>query len=96
MQRIVASGFKRAYSSSARSAAAAESAQALSLSFCTPHQAIIKKKTVSSVTIPGSSGEYGVTFGHSALISQMQPGVVTVTHLNVRNMILSFIFNTSM
>lgn len=84
MQRIVSSGLRRAYSSSARSAAAAETASALSLNFCTPHQPIIKKKHVTSVTIPGSSGEYGVTFGHSALISQLQPGVVTVTHLNVR------------
>lgn len=28
--------------------------------------------------LPGSAGEYGVTAGHSPLISQLEPGVISV------------------
>jgi hypothetical protein len=86
MQRFTASSLRRAYSSSVRSMAAAETgsgATALTINFVTPHQPVYKKKQVNSVTIPGANGEYGITFGHSAIISQLQPGVVSITHLNV-------------
>eukprot|EP00607_Mallomonas_marina_P001501 CAMPEP_0182427686 /NCGR_PEP_ID=MMETSP1167-20130531/18984_1 /TAXON_ID=2988 /ORGANISM="Mallomonas Sp, Strain CCMP3275" /LENGTH=120 /DNA_ID=CAMNT_0024610109 /DNA_START=188 /DNA_END=550 /DNA_ORIENTATION=- len=37
---------------------------------------------VDKVVVPGESGEYGITVGHSPIISQLQPGVVTVFHLS--------------
>ncbi len=86
MQRVFSTGLRRAYSSSVRvnaESAAATPAASLLINFCTPHAPVYKKKAVQSVVIPGASGEYGVTVGHSALISQLQPGVVTVNHLNV-------------
>jgi F-type H+-transporting ATPase subunit delta len=65
-------------------AAAAESAAAqLTLNFTTPHAPVYNKKVVDKVMLPGAAGEYGVTAGHSALISELQPGVVTVIHLGV-------------
>ena len=35
---------------------------------------------VEKVILPGEDGEYGVTAGHSPMICQLQPGVVTVVH----------------
>jgi len=35
---------------------------------------------VDKVILPGAQGEYGVTVGHSPIISQLQPGLVTVVH----------------
>ena len=32
------------------------------------------------VILPGEDGEFGVTAGHSPMISQLQPGLVTVVH----------------
>lgn len=65
-------------------AAAAEGAAAqLTLNFTTPHAPVYHKKIVDKVMLPGAAGEYGVTAGHSALISELQPGVVTVVHLGV-------------
>ena len=32
------------------------------------------------MVLPGESGEYAVTAGHSPVISQLKPGVVTVIH----------------
>ena len=55
-------------------------ATALTLNLCTPHQALIKGKVVDKVLLPGETGEYGVTVGHSPLISQLKPGLVTVIH----------------
>lgn len=37
---------------------------------------------MDKVLLPGESGEYGVTVGHSPVISQLKPGVVTVIHTN--------------
>lgn len=79
---------KRLYSSTARrfaEAASSAPATALTLNFVTPHAPIISNKAVSSVTIPGEAGEYGVTVGHSPIISQLQPGIVTITHTGVNN-----------
>lgn len=77
---------KRLYSSSTRRFAEVASntpASSLVLNFVTPHASILNKKVISSVTIPGEAGEYGVTVGHSPIISQLQPGIVTVTHTGV-------------
>ena len=32
------------------------------------------------MTLPGVSGEYGVTSGHSPLAEQLKPGVVSIIH----------------
>lgn len=82
MQRAIATGMKRAYSSSAR-VMAAEAATSLQINFSTPHQNIYKKKAVNSVILPGEKGEFSVSLGHSALISQLKPGVVSISHTNV-------------
>lgn len=39
---------------------------------------------VASVKIPGVDGEYGVTAGHTPIISQLKPGVVAIQHEAVR------------
>ena len=56
---------------------------AMTLNLATPHQPIHLHKKVDKVMLPGEDGEYGVTAGHSPLISQLQPGVVTIVHLGV-------------
>ena len=52
----------------------------LSLSFAAPHTVFYFEAAVQSVTLPGVSGVYGVTAGHSPLAEQLQPGVVAITH----------------
>lgn len=64
-------------------AASSAPASAMTLNLCTPHAAIYKNKVVDKVLLPGESGEYGVTVGHSPVISQLKPGVVTVIHAAV-------------
>jgi F0F1-type ATP synthase epsilon subunit len=61
-------------------AEAAGSSSQLTLNFSTPHTPIHVKKTVSQVILPGGNGEYGVTAGHSPIISELKPGIVTVIH----------------
>lgn len=77
---------KRAYSLTARRFAEASSTPSnnLVLNFCTPHMSVFNNKIVNMVILPGESGEYGVTVGHSPLISQLKPGVVSVIHSGVR------------
>ena len=66
-------------------AAAAQEAAAtqLTLNLTTPHTTLYTKKVVSQVILPGSAGEYGVTAGHSPIISELKPGVVSVVHVGV-------------
>ena len=52
----------------------------LQLSFAAPHTVYYFETSVASVTLPGASGEYGVTAGHSPLAEQLRPGVVAITH----------------
>ncbi len=91
MQKFVVTGLRRSYSSSSHVSSTPQVAAAAQLvvNFCTPHQPILKKKAVSSVSVPGSNGEFGITAGHSALISQLVPGVVQVNHLTVSFLLLS-------
>lgn len=70
--------------SPAQAAAAPETASQLTLNFSTPHTPVYTKKTVDKVVLPGAAGEYGVTAGHSPIISELKPGVVSVIHLGVR------------
>ena len=87
MHRVLSTGLKRAsYTTSARvlaEAAPASSAAQLVINFCTPHAAIHNKKVVDQVILPGAAGAFGVTHGHSPIISQLEPGVVTVIHVGV-------------
>ncbi|KAJ8605950.1 hypothetical protein CTAYLR_010804 [Chrysophaeum taylorii] len=50
----------------------------MKLSFASPAQSYYFEEAVESVTLPGVSGEYGVTGGHSKLCEQLKPGVVAV------------------
>ena len=52
----------------------------LQLSFAAPHTVFYFEQGVDSVTIPGMSGEYGVTVGHSPLAEQLKPGVLSIFH----------------
>ncbi|GMI06512.1 hypothetical protein TrVE_jg1448 [Triparma verrucosa] len=52
----------------------------LVINFNLPHSTIYDSKEVSSVIIPGLAGEYGVTAGHSAIVSQMKAGVLQILH----------------
>lgn len=84
MRRVFSSSVqKAAYSSSARALAepaAAASAQMI-INFNTPHASVHNKKAVEQVILPGAAGVYGITHGHSPIISQLEPGVVTVIHV---------------
>ena len=74
----------RTYSSSAvRRAADEAAASAMTINFCTPHMPMFVDTVVDKIMIPGESGEYGITAGHSPLISQLKPGVVSVVHVGV-------------
>ena len=57
-----------------------DSAGGLQLSFSSPHTVFYFEQGVDSVTLPGVSGEYGVTAGHSPLAEQLKPGVVSIIH----------------
>lgn len=56
----------------------------LLLNFTTPHAPVYTKKVVDKVILPGVAGEYGITAGHSPIISELRPGVVSVVHTDVR------------
>jgi len=43
-----------------------------------PHGNICVKRLVDSITVPGVTGEYGITPGHTPIVSQMKPGVVQI------------------
>ena len=77
----------RLYSSSTRrlaEPAVAAAASGLTINFCTPHAPVHNNKIVNMIILPGENGEYGITAGHSPIISQLKPGVVSVIHTNVR------------
>ena len=70
------------HSSSIRCAdeAAAVAGGDMVLNFTLPHEAIYEAKPVNLVIIPGASGEYGVTAGHTLAIAQLKAGVVEIHH----------------
>ena len=53
----------------------------LVLSFNLPHTTLYESKEVQSVIVPGLAGEYGVTAGHSPIVSQMKAGVLQIEHV---------------
>lgn len=75
--------FRQSKYFASETAAATELGNDVILNFATPHQTIYNKKNVAKVVLPGEGGEYGVTSLHSPIISQLQPGVVTIEHTGV-------------
>lgn len=60
--------------------AAAVASGDMVLNFSLPHEPIYAGKAVNLVIIPGASGEYGVTAGHTPAIAQLKAGVVEIHH----------------
>ena len=82
-RRLLSQGARRQFhSSSIRCAeeAAAVSEGEMVLNFSLPHEPIYESKPVNLVIIPGASGEYGVTAGHTPAIAQLKAGVVEIHH----------------
>lgn len=50
------------------------------LTFGLPHETIYQNASVSSVIVPGLSGEYGITAGHVPYVAQLKPGVLQILH----------------
>merc|ERR1712032_1186651 len=48
------------------------------LTLCSPSEAVMLKKPVDSVTVPGTEGTFTVTNNHSLIVSQLKAGVITV------------------
>lgn len=42
------------------------------------------RQPVDRVIIPGVDGEYGVTAGHTPIVSELKPGIVKIVHQAVR------------
>lgn len=82
MKRALNLTARRVYSTTNRRLAANAGGASLNLNlnFNLPHQSIYNGKEVDKVILPGEDGEFGVTAGHSPMISQLQPGTVTVVH----------------
>ncbi|RHY25727.1 hypothetical protein DYB32_008134 [Aphanomyces invadans] len=62
----------------ADNAATGAAATKVTLNLSTPHQAFYKGVQVDLVQVPGMIGEYGITAGHTPIISQLKPGVIAV------------------
>jgi F0F1-type ATP synthase epsilon subunit len=54
----------------------------LTLNFAIPHRAIVNKREVKSVTIPGRDGVMGVERNAPPLVAELKPGVVRVDFLD--------------
>lgn len=87
VRRAIFANSRRSYSATARVSFAeeAEGPKYLTVNFCTPHEAIFVKKLIQRVTVPGEGGNVGLTFGHTPMICQLKPGVMTFTHTDVCN-----------
>eukprot|EP00928_Gymnodinium_smaydae_P039984 TRINITY_DN271_c0_g1_i1.p2 TRINITY_DN271_c0_g1~~TRINITY_DN271_c0_g1_i1.p2 ORF type:complete len:155 (+),score=45.53 TRINITY_DN271_c0_g1_i1:95-559(+) len=62
----------------ARAAAEAGATNRLLLTMTSPSEAVMLKKAVDSVTVPGTEGTFTVTNNHSLIVSQLKAGVITV------------------
>ena len=60
--------------------AAADEATQVNLNFSCPHGSIYDNQKVDIAILPGVAGEYGVTAGHTPVISELQAGVVQIYH----------------
>jgi F0F1-type ATP synthase epsilon subunit len=50
----------------------------IALTLAAPYQTFHTGKHVGLVTLPGAMGEFGITAGHTPVISELKPGVVSV------------------
>lgn len=64
----------------AEEASTSATATKVNLNLSSPSEAVYENTPVDLVVIPGLVGEYGVTAGHTPIISQMKPGVIAVHH----------------
>ena len=64
----------------AEAAAAEGEATKVTLNFACPHEPIHAGTEVDMVIIPGVAGEYGMTAGHTPIVSELKPGVVQIFH----------------
>eukprot|EP00616_Rhizochromulina_sp_CCMP1243_P017402 CAMPEP_0118961566 /NCGR_PEP_ID=MMETSP1173-20130426/206_1 /TAXON_ID=1034831 /ORGANISM="Rhizochromulina marina cf, Strain CCMP1243" /LENGTH=163 /DNA_ID=CAMNT_0006909745 /DNA_START=44 /DNA_END=535 /DNA_ORIENTATION=- len=64
----------------ARSFSDAAAAAGMTLNFSLPHRSVYFEKSVDRVVIPGMEGVYGITAGHTPIVSEMKPGVVDIVH----------------
>lgn len=55
----------------------------LVVNFCTPYASVVPSKAVEMITLPGENGVYAITKGHAPTVSQLQPGVVSIAHVDV-------------
>ena len=74
-------------SAAARKAEAAAGAvtgklEQLTLNFAIPHRAIVNRKEVKSVTIPGRDGAMGLERSSPPIVAELKPGVVRVDFLD--------------
>jgi ATP synthase, Delta/Epsilon chain, beta-sandwich domain len=85
MRRAIFNSSRRAYSASCRASFAEEldGPKHLTVNFCTPHESIFVKRQVERVTVPGEGGDVGMTFGHSPIICQLKPGILTFSNVDV-------------
>merc|ERR1719183_231003 len=52
----------------------------MTLNFTLPHSCVYDAAPVESVKVPGMEGEYGITAGHTPIVSQLKPGMVSIVH----------------
>lgn len=71
---------RRAASAAAADADNEEEATQVNLNFSCPHGSIYDNAKVDIAILPGVAGEYGVTAGHTPVISELQAGVVQLYH----------------
>ena len=77
--RRAAPCLRRAFSTTqATLEAAEEEATKVTLNFAMPSVAFYDAEQVDLVQIPGITGEYGITAGHTPVISELKPGVVSI------------------
>ena len=75
---------RRTFQSSTRALAEADASAAeatqVTLNFAVPYQPIYDASEVDLVIVPGVTGEYGITAGHTPIISELKPGLVQIYH----------------
>jgi len=65
------------------SSASSSSSSAVRLTFATPYDVVANKESVEWVTVPGSEGVFGIYPDHVPTISELRPGVVSVSRKGV-------------
>lgn len=68
----------RAFTTTRASLEEAEEATKVTLNFATPSEPLFDAEEIDLVQIPGITGEYGITAGHTPIISELKPGVVAI------------------